>query len=687
MALLMRARVLAPGPPRAGKDWCIVLKSLRLASISGVVTAILASTGMARADGLLFTSGLVTPPERTSVQVQIIEEVATTTTELTFPCCKGSGKRFLFPVPETASVIGFAIEHGGEWQPAVIAGNEATTPDDVANGPGGSTMTADLRKWLGSNAFVIDLPQEAADAPLHVRLQYMEVLPYEFGSVGYRYPFLDYGQYGPSSREAFSFALDVSSVRPIAGYSAPQFGQYAAVEEQTDNQVKVSYSASSTPVPSDFSFSYGVVQDEQLYVNLLTSHERCGEDGYFMLLVEPKHDVDESQAIPKYFQFVMDHSGSMAGYKVEQAKEGALFFVDNLNAQDQFNVIGFNDVIDPLFLAPQAVTAATQDQARWFINGSYADGSTDLDAALLTALSSNFDETFARILVLLTDGQPTAGQTDPAQIIKDVKSANASQTRIFAFGIGDDVNKPLLTSLATGNGGEAHFIAETDEIGKQLAGFYQKIDRPVLTDATVGFGGMDTYHTYPEGKQNLYAGAQMLVIGRYRGAGDVQGSLTGSLLGAPQTYTWPMSFPECAQGENAFLPRLWAKTRIDALLAQMEEQGYEDPAIVAEIKALSSKYGIQTPYSGYEMQENGGYGGSGSGGYGGSSGSHSGYGGSSGYGSGYDSSHGYSSGGLEVGGCQFRRGPAPALPFGLAGLACLIGARLLAGSRRGRREA
>lgn len=656
-----------------------MLKSLRLATIPGVVAALLASTGVARADGLLFTSGILTPPERTSVQVQIIEEVATTTTELTFPCCKGEGKRFLFPVPESASVIGFAVEHGGEWQPAVIAGNEATTPDDVANGPGGGAMNADLRKWLGSNAFVIDLPQEAADAPLHVRLQYMEVLPYEFGSVGYRYPFLDYGQFAGATRESFSFLVDVTSVRPIAGYSAPQFGQYAAVEEQTDNHAKLSYSASAASAASDFAFSYGVVQNEQLYVNLLTSHERCGEDGFFLLLVEPRHDVDESQAIPKYFQFVMDHSGSMAGYKLDQAKAGALFFVDNLNAQDRFNVIGFDDVVDPLFSAPQAVTAGTQDQARWFINGSYADGSTDLDAALVTALSSSFDESYARILVLLTDGQPTAGQTDPSSIIKDVKNANTNHTRIFAFGIGDDVNKPLLTSLATGNGGEAHFIAETDEIGKELAGFYQKIDRPVLTDATVGFGGMDTYQTYPEGKQNLYAGAQMMVIGRYRGAGDVQGSLTGSLVGAPQTYTWPMSFPECAQGQNAFLPRLWAKMRIDALLAQMEEQGYEDPAIVEEIKALSSKYGIQTPYSGYEMQDNGGYGGSG---YGGSTGAHGGYGGSSGYGSGYDSSHGYSSGGLEVGGCQVHRGPAPSLPFGIAGLAFLIGARLLGGSRR-----
>ncbi len=644
----------------------------RIASLCSLTTAVLAYSAAARADGLRLDACGTATPTRTSIDVQIVEEVATTTAELTFPAgCTGT--RFLFPVPESASVIGFAVEHDGEWEPAVIAGNETTTPDDVSQGPGGAAMNTNLRKWLGSNAFIINLPSEPTDRPLHVRLQYIEVLPYEFGSVQYRYPFADYVYAQGGVRESFSALVDVASVRPIAGHSSPGFSQHSTVEEQTANHLKLRFQAASI-TPSDFGFSYGVTQDEELYVNLLTSHERCGEDGFFMLIVEPKHDVDESAAIPKYFQFVLDTSGSMAGNKIEQARDAGVFFVDNLNPQDRFNVVAFDDVIDPLFGQPQAVTATTQSQATSFVQGLYADGLTDIDTALRTALSSPFEDSFARILVLLTDGEPTVGDRNPSQILANVKQANTHHTRIYPFGIGSDVNKSLLIALANASGGQAQFLADNADISKVLGSFYNKIDRPVLIDATVDFGGIETYMSYPEGPQDLFAGAQLLIIGKFRGAGDVQGTMTGSLMGTPQTYSWPMTFRECAQGQNSFLPRLWAKTRIDALLAQIEESGVEDPAIVEEIKSLASRYGIQTPYSGYEMGED--YGTGGTGGYPG------GYAGSGA--SGYDSSHGYSSGGLESVGCQIRPGYAGSLPFGLGGLACLIGARLLSRPRRRR---
>ena len=271
----------------------------RIASLCSLTTAVLAYSAAARADGLRLDACGTATPTRTSIDVQIVEEVATTTAELTFPAgCTGT--RFLFPVPESASVIGFAVEHDGEWEPAVIAGNETTTPDDVSQGPGGAAMNTNLRKWLGSNAFIINLPSEPTDRPLHVRLQYIEVLPYEFGSVQYRYPFADYVYAQGGVRESFSALVDVASVRPIAGHSSPGFSQHSTVEEQTANHLKLRFQAASI-TPSDFGFSYGVTQDEELYVNLLTSHERCGEDGFFMLIVEPKHDVDESAAIPKYF--------------------------------------------------------------------------------------------------------------------------------------------------------------------------------------------------------------------------------------------------------------------------------------------------------------------------------------------------------------------------------------------------
>jgi Ca-activated chloride channel family protein len=632
----------------------------------------------ARADGLLMTGKTLAHPVRTAVRVDVIEEVATTSAEFDFPSFTGADKRFLFPVPETASVVGFSVFRNGQWEAAEMTGAPATTPGQVSTEPTGSQMTAEVQSYLGGNAFVISLPGEDDTLPLRIKLDYIQIIAYEFGEVSYAYPLTDFPGSSGGARAEFALSVDVSSVRTISGYAAPGYESMGTLKDKTNGHLAIQYQATNFTPPTDFSFSYGVVQDAQLYVNLLTDHEQCGQDGFFLLVVEPKQETTEAQAIPKYFSFVMDNSGSMAGYKIEQAKDAARYFVDNLNQQDRFNVISFNAAVSALFPSPQGVSAASQSQAVTFIDSKYADSMTNLNQAMLTALSSDFDPTFARILVLLTDGEPTDGVTDPAAIIQNVKVANKSHTRIFTFGIGAGVNNSLLTSLATGNNGEARFLSEHDQISQVLSGFYKKIDRPVLTDVTIDYGGVPVYDTYPGGMTDLYAGTALLVIGRYSLGGDVEGQLSGSMMGNPEAYSFPLSFPECAKGANAFLPRLWAKSKIDALIAKMSEQGYADAATVELIKGLGTRYGIQTPYSSYEMGTASGTGGSA--GFGGSTGS-SGRGGS--YGATSDS-HGYSGGGLELSGCQTRSGiTSSTIPFGLMGLGLLVAMRR--SSRRGRR--
>lgn len=652
---------------------------LQLCSIS-VLMAVGSLSNVALADGLLMSSQAVAHPQRTTVRVEVLEEVATTSTELEFAAIAGTDQRFLFPVPESASVVGFSVFRNGAWEKAEMTANNSTTPGQVSGSPGGGLMTPDLKAYLGGNSFIISVTPDSDTEPMRVKLETIQILPYEFGEVSYLYPLADYPLSSGGARESFSLTMTVSSVRPISGYQATGYASMASVQDQSPGHLVVSYQANGFTPSSDFPFSYAVTQNEKLYVNLLTSHEKCGEDGFYLLIVEPKQEIDESEVIPKYFSFVMDTSGSMAGYKVEQAKDAARYFVQNLNTQDRFNVISFNSVVDPLFPSPQTLSTTTQSQAIGFIDAKYADSMTDLNAALLTALNTDFDTKFARILVLLTDGQPTAGETNPTTILQNVKNANTSKTRIFTFGIGTDVNKSLLTSLATGNNGQAQFLAANDQISQVLSGFYKKIDRPVLTDVTIDYGGIKVYDNYPNEPTDLFAGTALLVLGRYKAGGDVQGTLTGSMFGTPESYTFPMSFPECAADQNGFLPRLWAKSKIDALIEKMEEQGYEDEATIALIKELGTKYGIQTPYSSYEMGEDPGAGGSGAGGgsgYGGKSG----YGGSNsgtgnGYGANTGSDHSYSGGGLEIGGCQMGSGsPASSISFGLISIGLLLGLR------------
>ena len=70
--------------------------------------------------------------------------------------------------------------------------------------------------------------------------------------------------------------------------------------------------------------------------------------GISCLLISPKYEVKKTDIIEKDFIFVLDHSGSMAGQKVKQAKEALRYCVQNLNDGDRLNLILFNTDITSL---------------------------------------------------------------------------------------------------------------------------------------------------------------------------------------------------------------------------------------------------------------------------------------------------------------------------------------------------
>ena len=636
----------------------------------GLLTAFAACPRPARADGLLRTDSALVHPTRADVNVQVFEQVATTTAELEFPCCTGTGKSFLFPVPAGASVTGFSVFRAGVWQDAEMTQDAPTTVEDVNSGSVGYPLYPNLDSYVGDGGFVIQLPDDASDEPVRVRVEFIQVLPYESGKIRYDYPLVPCADAAPAHYDSLRLQLDITSQRALDGFAAPGFGSFATIDDQTDNHLRVSYALSDFTPNLSFALAYGVVQESDLYVQLLTDHERCSEDGYFLLIVEPVQDIDESKAIPKYFSFVMDTSGSMDGYKLEQTQGAARFFVDNLNGQDRFNIVAFNELIDPLFGSPQAVSATTRQQGISFIDQQSAHDGTNIHDALLQALQAQLESNYARIVVLLTDGLPTVGITDSTQIVQDVAKANTSEARIFTFGVGYDVNKPLLTALAEDNRGEATFLTAGSDISLILSSFFQSIDRPVMTDAALSFGSVQVHDTYPDGVTDLFAGSQLFVLGRYAQPGDTEGTLSGRVLDSDKTYTYPLHFPECADGDNPFLPCLWAKAKIDSLVSEIVTTGYENPASVQTIQQLANKCGIQTPYTSYGVG-NGTAGSGGAAGTGGTSGS-GGYGSGS-YGSNPD---GYRSGGLEVGGCQLSPTHAARsgawLAIAIAGLAHLL---------------
>jgi Ca-activated chloride channel homolog len=119
-------------------------------------------------------------------------------------------------------------------------------------------------------------------------------------------------------------------------------------------------------------------------VNLLSFRESANEDGFFLLLMQPPLDVDADAVIPKDVIIVLDQSGSMDGAKWEQAQAAASYVLSNLNPRDRFNVVIFSTGVRVYGSGMQSPDQAAD--AKDWIDGLFAEGGTNIDLALTTAL-------------------------------------------------------------------------------------------------------------------------------------------------------------------------------------------------------------------------------------------------------------------------------------------------------------
>jgi Ca-activated chloride channel family protein len=110
-----------------------------------------------------------------------------------------------------------------------------------------------------------------------------------------------------------------------------------------------------------------------------------------------------------------------------------------------------------------------------------------------------------------------------------------------------------------------------------------------------------TYDIYPDPLPDLFAGTQLVIVGRYRGSGTTDVFLSGQVDGRTQIFDYPEQVFRRLGGPD-FLPRLWATRKIGALLNQVRLKGPEQE-LVDQIVKLSIRYGIVTPYTSYLVTE------------------------------------------------------------------------------------
>jgi Ca-activated chloride channel family protein len=526
------------------------------------------------------------------VQVAIEDQVAVTKVEQTFrnDTDRPLEATYIFPVPRGASVRKFSMWVDGKEVSGELV--EADRARQIYTDIVRRTQDPGLLEYMDGRLLKLRVFPVPARGEQRLSLSYTAVAASEDGLVEYTYPLR--AEKGTSASE---LAIDVTltSQHPIQNIYSPSHS--VSVTRAGDRRATVH--CDHAAADRDFQLYYTSAAGDVGLTALLHRPDRTA-DGHFMLLISPRAELSKQQTLPRDMVFVLDTSGSMQGRRIAQAKAALKFCLSALAPQDRFALIHFATTVTKH--TPGLVRAGKQQiqQARHWVDGLEAVGSTDINSALAAALEMRTAErgrTFT--VVFFTDGQPTIGETNPERILENVAAKNTAETRIFTFGVGDDVNAVLLDRLADRTRSVSTYVREQEDIEAKVSGLYAKISHPVLTNLKLSVGPDVTLsEVYPPQLPDLFHGSQLVVLGRYHGHGHAKVTLSGRAGKETKEFVYEVAFPTRTKEEKGFVEDLWARRKVGYLLDQIRSHG-DNKELVDEVVRLAKRYGIATPYTSY----------------------------------------------------------------------------------------
>jgi len=529
------------------------------------------------------------------VDVEIDQQVATSTIEQVF---HNEANRilegmYLFPIPEKASIANFTMwMNGEEVEGEVVEAKKARQIyEDIVR----RMRDPGLLEYIGRDLFRARVFPIPAKGDVQVKIVYEEILDYDSGLVEYRHPFKVDGNRVKAIGQV-SMAVTIQSDVPVKSLYSPTHD----IDSDIDGRnAKCGFELNDAVLDRDF-IMYYTVSTEDVGLNLLT-HRDGDEDGYFMMLMSPGRLGDPSKVIAKDVVFVLDKSGSMKGEKIEQAKGALAYCIDNLNGSDRFNIVLFSTNVTTYSDRMVEASRREKNKAGKFIEEITARGGTDINNALLAALEP-LESDRPRMVIFLTDGLPTVGESNIQTILSNLRKRNDS-VRIFPFGVGYDVNTVLLDQLSADHHGAVDYIRPEEDIEVKVSSFYDKVSNPVLSKIELNVSGVELLDYYPKDLPDIFDGTQLIVLGRYSGTGSKSITLTGDVGGRKRKFDYEGTF-ERRSDEFGFIPRIWANRKIAYLLSEIKLNGAEQE-LIDEVIELSLEHGIITPYTSYLILEEG----------------------------------------------------------------------------------
>ncbi|HKQ79273.1 MAG TPA: VIT and VWA domain-containing protein [Blastocatellia bacterium] len=590
--------------------------------------------GQLRILGAQGRPGGLCPLKHTDVKAEISGFLArvTLTQEFYNPKEQEIEAVYLFPLPTRSAVDQLTMDVGGR----VIRGEikrreEAQWLFAQARKEGRVAALLDQERPNLFTQSVTNIPPEAA---VKVTISYVETLTYEDGVYEFTFPMVAGSRYIPGDKKPgaepdkgkqatvgtdqvpvaaritlqrlpkgmrpgheISLEVVIDSGVPLEQVRSEL--HEIEVDRDSHHQAVVRLKEKAVILDRDFTLRFGV-GGLQIADAVLAHRDERG--GYFTLMLQPPTRVAADDVTPKELVFVLDTSGSMEGLPIETAKRVIRLALDGLYEHDTFNLITFAGDTHVLFDKPVLATRENLLKAKGLLDGKQGSGGTEMMKAIRAALADTDAQDHIRIVCFLTDGDVG----NDMEIISEAQ--RHPKARVFSFGIGNSVNRFLLDKLAELGRGEAEYVflnrgdrKDAEEAAAAAKRFYERVRAPLLTDISVDWNGLPVEDVYPKRLPDLFSAKPLFITGRYTGGASGVIRLRGRAAGADSLREINVDLPESEERHGA-LASLWARTRIDSLMAQDYrglQTGNVRKDIEEEITLLGLDYRLMTQFTSF----------------------------------------------------------------------------------------
>jgi Ca-activated chloride channel family protein len=553
------------------------------------------------------------PLKKTWAQVDIAGIIAAVKVHQIFA---NTGKRpieavYVFPASTRAAVHAMRLKIGARTVEAKIERkSEARAQYEAAKQEG---KRASLLEQQRPNVFTTSVANIMPGDRIEVELDYSELLIPENSTYEFVYPTVVGPRYagGADAKTAQWMAnphLPEGKAEPYAWDLKVHLQTGIGLKEVSSpsHKIIVRYAGPSAADialdqtgggTKDFVLRYRLAGDK-IETGLLQFEEPAAGLGrpsekFFALMIEPPQRPSLADIPGREYIFLLDVSGSMHGFPIETSKTLMRQLLSSLRSTDHFNIVCFSGA--NYVWSPSGSRRATEDNIREGIDvvlKQNGGGGTELMGGLQAAYAiPPVGQGIARTVVVATDGY-VGIEAQAFRFIRD----HLDEANLFAFGIGNSVNRALIEGMARAGLGEPFVVLGPEKAAAEADKLRQMIDRPLLTDISLRFDDGSVYEVAPEKIPDLLAERPLLIYGKYRGDRPSRIEITGR-TGRGAYHQAIDVRPADARQENRALRALWARKWTEVLEDELHMGGGKP--VEDAITNLGLFYNLLTPFTSF----------------------------------------------------------------------------------------